>query len=108
MPRPYHHGDLAAALIEQGLALLETKGLDDLSLRAVARRARVSAAAVYRHFADKDALLAAIAARGFAELNQAFDRGLAKARRRAPLGRLRALGLAYIDFALSHPGLYRL
>lgn len=109
--RAYHHGDLAAALVQEGLALIESagaQGLEALSLRAVARRAHVSAAAVYRHFADKDALLAAIAAQGFARLNAAFAQALADARRRAPLARLRALGLAYIGFALAHPGLYRL
>ncbi len=110
--RAYHHGDLAAELVREGLALVEAPGPDGgpdaLTLRAVAGRARVSATAVYRHFADKDALLAAIAAQGFARLNTGFEGALARARARVPLARLRALGLAYIDFALAHPGLYRL
>jgi len=105
--RPYHHGDLAAALVEEGLRLVESAGAEGVGLRAVARRAGVSAAAVYRHFDHKEALLAAVAARGFAGLNAAFTRAQAAARRRAPLARLRALGLAYIEFALGHPGLYR-
>lgn len=106
--RAYHHGDLAAALVADGLRMVEDKGLDALSLRAVARHAQVSAAAVYRHFADKDALLAAIAGQGFARINASFEAALEKAKRRSPLGRLRALGEAYIAFALAHPGLYRL
>jgi AcrR family transcriptional regulator len=106
--RAYHHGDLAEALVSDGLALLEAKGLEALSLRAAARRAKVSAAAVSRHFADKESLLAAIATRGFAELNQEFARVLAAAKKRPPLDHLRVLGRAYVDFALAHPGLYRL
>jgi AcrR family transcriptional regulator len=64
-PRPYHHGDLWQALVQAGLAILHEEGASALTLRAVARRAGVSHAAPYRHFADKDALLAAIAEDGF-------------------------------------------
>ncbi|HEY1722613.1 MAG TPA: TetR/AcrR family transcriptional regulator [Magnetospirillaceae bacterium] len=106
--RAYHHGDLAAALIDEGVRAIEESGLEALSLRAVARQTEVSAAAVYRHFADKDALLAAIAGRGFTEINRAFEAALEGAKRRNALGRLRALGQTYIAFALTHPGLYRL
>lgn len=60
-PAPYHHGDLRNALIAAGLSILTEEGAAALSLREVARRAGVSHAAPYRHFADKDALLAAIA-----------------------------------------------
>ena len=63
-PRPYHHGNLRAALIEAGMALLAARALDDLSLREVARAVGVSATAVYRHFPDKGALMAALAAEG--------------------------------------------
>jgi AcrR family transcriptional regulator len=105
--RAYHHGDLAAALVEEGLRLVESGDAEGASLRAVARGTGVSAAAVYRHFADKEALLAAVAGRGFASLNAVFAQALTGARRRTPLGRLRALGLAYIDFALARPGLYQ-
>ncbi len=107
--RAYHHGDLAAALVAQGLSMVEAgDGLDAVSLRAVARQVQVSAAAVYRHFADKDALLAAIAGHGFARINHAFEDALTAAKRRTPTGRLRALGEAYIEFALAYPDLYRL
>ena len=112
-PRPgYHHGDLAATLVREGLAAVEAAGapagIAALTLRGLARRARVSPAAVYRHFADKEALLAAIAVQGFARLNARFAAALTEARRRTPLARLRALGMAYIDFALAHPGLCHL
>jgi AcrR family transcriptional regulator len=66
--KPYHHGDLRNALITAGLAILAEEGAAALSLRQVARRAQVSHAAPYRHFASKEALLAAIAEEGFHEL----------------------------------------
>lgn len=65
----YHHGDLAAALVAAGLDMLESGGADKLSLRAVARAAGVSPNAPYRHYADKDDLLAALAADGLGELH---------------------------------------
>ena len=65
----YHHGDLRSALVEAGLAILAESGdAGALSLREAARRAGVSAMAPYRHFADKEALLAAIATVGFERL----------------------------------------
>lgn len=106
--QPYHHGNLRAVLVEQGLAMVEAGDAGALSLREVARRSRVSAAAVYRHFADRRALLAAIAAEGFAALNAAFEQALAALAGDDPLARLQALGVAYVEFALHHPGLYRL
>src|SRR5215472_8900990 len=66
--RPYHHGDLRQALVRSALEILSEAGVGGLSLRAAARRARVSAMAPYRHFADKEALLAAVAEYGFREL----------------------------------------
>ncbi|HWZ19753.1 MAG TPA: helix-turn-helix domain-containing protein, partial [Ktedonobacteraceae bacterium] len=59
-PKPYHHGDLRNALIQAGLEILAEGGAQELDLRKVARRAGVSHAAPYRHFADKQALVAAI------------------------------------------------
>ena len=66
--RSYHHGDLRQALIRSALEILSQAGVAGLSLRAAARRARVSAMAPYRHFADKEALLAAVAEYGFQHL----------------------------------------
>jgi AcrR family transcriptional regulator len=102
----YHHGNLRSALIEAGLALLEGDERGELSLRAIARGAGVSANAAYRHFADKEALLVALAAEGFRRLQAAH---LAAAEAAAdPRQGMRAAGHAYIDFARSNPALFRL
>lgn len=102
----YHHGDLRAALIDRGLRHLASGDASDLSLRAIARQVGVSATAVYRHFPDKSALIAALCAEG--------DRLLGEASRRAQEaaggGRagFDATGRAYVRFALDHPALFRL
>jgi AcrR family transcriptional regulator len=100
--KPYHHGDLRAALIDAAEALLDAGG--DISLREAARTAGVSPTAAYRHFADKDALLAALAVRGFRE----FAKALGEAAARSPGHELAARGGAYIRFALARPGRFRL
>ena len=102
----YHHGDLREALLAAALAMLE-EGADPaaLSLREAARRAGVSAMAPYRHFADKDALLAAVATIGFERLAQAL---LVGERDKSGRAALTALGVAYVAFACAHPALFRL
>lgn len=110
----YHHGNLRAALIEQGVELARSKGPDGVVLREVARRTGVSHNAAYRHFADRDALLAEIAEVGMLRLGEAMltemeqvapatGAGAAPERARA---RLRATGRAYVDYALAEPGLF--
>ncbi len=74
---PYHHGDLRDALIRAARMILEKKGLAALSLRGVARVAKVSPAAPYHHFADKQALLDAVAAQGFDALWSAMAKRMA-------------------------------
>lgn len=106
MRNGYHHGDLRAALIEAGLQLLAERTADDLSLRELARVVGVSATAVYRHFPDKAALMAALARTGLDRLaaaqHAAFDAA-------APKGDgFAATGRAYIRFALANPALFRL
>lgn len=103
---PYHHGDLRAALIVAAEALLTRRGAAELSLRGVAREAGVSAMAPYRHFADKDALLAAVAGDGFHQ----FEARLREATSAAPDPRagLIAQGVAYVRFAHDQPALFRL
>ena len=104
--RSYHHGDLRAALIEAGLALIEQRGADDLSLRETSRAVGVSAAAVYRHFPDKMALLRALAEVGFERLAEA-QRTAARAAGGGIPG-FNAACAAYVRFALASPGLFRL
>lgn len=103
---PYHHGDLRQALIDGALALInEKKDARTLSLREVARRAGVSNAAPYRHFADKDALLAALAEKGFRMLTAFLRKGVDSAD--DPLLGLQASGVGYVRFAIAHPSYYR-
>ena len=104
--RPYHHGDLRAALVKAGLELIATRAADELSLREVARRVGVSANAVYRHFADKRALLTALAGEGLHQL-AASQRAAALAAGGGDAG-FSATGRAYVCFALANPALFRL
>jgi AcrR family transcriptional regulator len=104
--RAYHHGDLRQALIRSALEILSEAGVPGLSLRAAARRARVSAMAPYRHFADKEALLAAVAEYGFQQLSGRL--GAAAAAAADPRAGLGALGVAYVAFARDEPSLFKL
>jgi len=104
--KTYHHGDLRAALLEAGLAHLESGGEADISLRQLAREAGVSATAVYRHFPDKKALLAALADTGIARLGEA-QRIASEAAGGGAAG-FAATGRAYVRFALANPALFRL
>lgn len=105
--RPYHHGDLKNALIQAGLEVLAARGMTALNLREVARRAGVSHAAPYRHFANKEALLAAIAEDGFHQLNEAMSVAVKTAGQSAE-EHFFAIGRAYVYFALAHPDSFRL
>jgi AcrR family transcriptional regulator len=98
--RPYHHGNLKQALLEAAVELIAETGPRGFTLREAARRAGVSHNAPYRHFRDRDDLLAAVATDGFDRLTRAMARGGPK---RSPLDRLRRGGLAYVDFALRWP-----
>lgn len=101
----YHHPDLRDAMIRVAQDLLESEGPSGWTVRAAARIAGVSSGAPYRHFADKDALLAAVAARGFEELRTDIETRIARATS-SPLARFQALGEAYVSFALARPGRY--
>ena len=100
----YHHKDLRAALIGATLDLLAEDGADAVSLRAVARKAGVSAMAPYRHYPNKEALLAAVAVQGFEALHAALERADSTA---APGQALVEQAVAYVAFALSHPAMFR-
>ncbi len=104
----YHHGNLRAELVASGRALLEKDGPDSLSLRAVARDAGVSQTAPYRHFANKQALLAAIAKVGFEEFSAALRNGVAGVPTVKTVGPLQAMALGYVDFACSNPEVFTL
>ena len=106
MKNAYHHGDLRAALTTAGLKLLAERTADDLSLRELARVVGVSPTAVYRHFPDKAALMAALARAGLEQLaaaqHAAFDAAGGGG------GGFAATGRAYVRFALENPALFRL
>jgi AcrR family transcriptional regulator len=101
---PYHHGDLRAACLRAALELLEEDGASALSLRAVARRAGVAHSAPYRHYADRDALISAVAAVGYRELAEYL--AAAHPSPSTP-DDLAAVAVAYVQFALQRPALFR-
>ena len=103
----YHHGNLRKALIDAALIILQKKGANALTLRGAARAAGVSQAAPYRHFADKEELLAAVAEEGFRLLSEAVSIA-ESAVQGNEIQRFRAQGLAYVRFAVEHPAHFRL
>ncbi|WP_236644008.1 TetR/AcrR family transcriptional regulator [Sorangium sp. So ce296] len=100
--RPYHHGDLRRAVLEEALALIEEQGNARFTLREVARRIGVSHAAPYRHFADKRALMTELAVQASTELAAQISAALEQAGG-ALRARFLAAGYAYVRFALEHP-----
>lgn len=103
--RPYHHGDLKSALLAEAETILERDGIQALTLRAAARAAGVSHAAPANHFGDLTGLLSELAAVGF----RRFGAALAAAREAAgddPRRWSHAMGVAYVNFARTHPGLF--
>ena len=111
--QPYHHGNLAEALVAAGLDMAAEGGPEALSLREAARRAGVSPTAVYRHFEDRTALVLAVKNVVLARLAAAREQALAKPVPRGmdPAARahehLIRIGTAYVEFAVAHPGDYR-
>jgi AcrR family transcriptional regulator len=101
----YHHGDLRAACVRAAMELLEESGETALSLRAVARRAGVSPAAPYRHYADREALVTAVAAVGYREL---AERLAAAHPSPSTPEQLAGVAVAYVQFALQRPALFRI
>lgn len=103
--RAYHHGNLRRALLDEALTTIRAEGVEGLTLREIGARLGVSRTALYRHFADKRALLTAVATEGFRTLRQqlvaAWEDG----------GRGRAaflsMGVAYVGFAVANPSHYR-
>jgi AcrR family transcriptional regulator len=100
-PRSYHHGNLKQALLRASIGLLRKVGPSAFTLREVARQAGVSHSAPYRHFRNKQELLATLAAEGFDRLTTAMTRAAGSVT--APLDRLRLSGRGYVQFALRYP-----
>jgi AcrR family transcriptional regulator len=106
--KAYHHGDLRAAAVKEGLRLLRDREAEELSLREIARNVGVSATALYRHFPDKASLLEALAEEGYAQLAQEQGAAaLAGGGEGKPAG-FAAVGQAYVRFAMANQGLFRL
>ena len=105
----YHHGDLRNALLRAAWEIIETDGLDKLSLRSIARKTGVSQAAPYAHFKDKGSLLVEVAASGFTKLKELLEaqlkEGAGIANKRDVLD---ALGVVYVQFALDNKAVFRL
>ncbi|MBV7379465.1 TetR/AcrR family transcriptional regulator [Maritimibacter dapengensis] len=103
--RGYHHGNLKQALVEAALELIEAKGPTGFTLSEAAKQAGVTPAAVYRHFAGREDLIAEAARQGyeiFADLMEhAYEKG-----QPSPLASFEATGRAYLAFARKFPGHY--
>ncbi len=104
---PYHHGDLRAALLAEAAEMIDEGGTSSVTMRAIGRRLGVSRSAPYRHFADKSALLVAVAAAGFDRLRDRLE-AVGAGAPGAGIERLQQVGEEYVRFALENPGHYRL
>jgi len=109
---PYHHGNLGAALVGAGMELAREGGPDAVVVREASRRVGVSHNAAYRHFPDRDGLLKAVCAECMSELARRMERRIAEVDPDDPSAeaarrRLGATGTAYVEFALTEPGLFR-
>ena len=103
----YHHGDLRAALLAKATDMVAESGVASVTMRELGRRLGVSRAAPYRHFEDKEALLVAVAAIGFEQLNARLGRVEADTSLSTD-ERFRRMAAEYIRFALENPAHYRL
>jgi AcrR family transcriptional regulator len=103
--RPYHHGNLRSALLAQAEQVVGEHGVDALSLRELARAVGVSHGAPRRHFADKQALLEALAVEGFGRLARELEAALEAARDAAFAARVEAVAGVYVRFATRQPAL---
>jgi AcrR family transcriptional regulator len=104
--RPYHHGSLREAILETAFELVDSHGVGAISMRALARQAGVSSAAPFRHFADKQDLLDAVAQRAAMKLQDKLD--AASMDCNDALTQFRAMSVAYVRFAAEHPALFGL
>ena len=103
----YHHGDLKRSLLDVLPELIEERGLENLSLRELARRAGVTHGAPAHHFGDKKGLLTAFARAGSEHLARLVVSALSRVEETDHIGRLTAVGLGYLEFALCFPAHFR-
>lgn len=103
----YHHGDLRGALINAARQLVEEKGAENFSLADACRLAGVSTAAPYRHFRDREEVLAEVTAGGFEQLSE-FSMAAVAEKGEGTLGGIIAMGHAYVRFAIEHQAVFRL
>ena len=101
----YHHGDLRRTMVRAAVRLIEAKGPSGFTLREVAQIVGVTHPAVYRHFPSRATLVAEVAEQGFRSLTRHIDRSVGTPR--SPLARLQEVGVAYVRFAVAHPGHFR-
>src|SRR3954454_10694189 len=99
----YHHGDLRGALIEAALREAEQGGPEAISISALAKQLGVSQPAPYRHFADREALLAAVTAKAFRQFSAMLRQSVGKPSKRSKLSRI---ARATLDFGLRRNGIY--
>jgi len=102
----YHHGDLRQALVDEAAAETARAGHRSVTIREVARRVEVSHTAAHYHFPTREALLCAVAERGFGEMTAALEAALAETA--DPNARFAALGRGYVAWATAHSGIYQL
>jgi AcrR family transcriptional regulator len=105
-PSGHHHGDLRRTLEQAALELVVAKGVSGFTMAETSRRAGVSVAAPYKHFADRDALLAALATRAYIEQREQYRAAMAAAT--GPADQLAAFAAAYVQFAAEQPALFEL
>ena len=105
--KQYHHGRLREALIEASLDLLEEGGPERVTVREAGKRAGVSSAAPFRHFATRTALLTAVAEQAMTRFRAEIDSALTQAESGDPIDRFRAVGSAYLRWALHNPMHFR-
>lgn len=104
---PYHHGNLKEELLQTALEMIDTDGLDSITLRDLTQRLGTSRTAVYRHFASKEALILGVIEKGYEHLNLLFT-PIFQDRTHSVADRFETMGRAYLNFAIEHPNLYRL
>jgi AcrR family transcriptional regulator len=102
-PKPYHHGDLRRALVEAALELVGEGGVEAVSVREAARRSGVSPGAPFRHFQSRTALITAVAEEAQRRFRAEIAAAIAKVPGGDPLARFRAIGVAYLRWAMRNP-----